>query len=230
MFAGTQHHPAAGAPAHPAGTQPVVPDPQRVPHADRVRERAHRGTGAGPPRAASVARRLCDGRRQRRHLVAAARGGAGRTAPPNPVPTYRMASNGCWRSLSRWPRTRGCCCWTSRWPGLAEADRQVVGKLIRQLAETHAVLLIEHDIDRVLALSDRITVLHQGRADRRRQARRGRRRPRSDHRLSRHRSHRSRRRHRPTPKRTQPPRTSRSCRSSISAPATPAARCWRIST
>ncbi|MBV9861966.1 MAG: ATP-binding cassette domain-containing protein [Alphaproteobacteria bacterium] len=47
--------------------------------------------------------------------------------------------------------------------GLAEADRQVVGRLIRELAETHAVLLIEHDIDRVLALSDRITVLHQGR-------------------------------------------------------------------
>ncbi|HEY8289351.1 MAG TPA: branched-chain amino acid ABC transporter ATP-binding protein/permease [Acetobacteraceae bacterium] len=47
--------------------------------------------------------------------------------------------------------------------GLAEADREVVGTLIRRLAETHAVLLIEHDIDRVLALSDRITVLHQGR-------------------------------------------------------------------
>jgi branched-chain amino acid transport system ATP-binding protein len=47
--------------------------------------------------------------------------------------------------------------------GLAEADRRVVAELIRKLAEHHAVLLIEHDIDRVLALSDRISVLHQGR-------------------------------------------------------------------
>ncbi len=47
--------------------------------------------------------------------------------------------------------------------GLAEQDRKVVGALIRKLALSHAVLLIEHDIDRVLAMSDRITVLHQGR-------------------------------------------------------------------
>ena len=47
--------------------------------------------------------------------------------------------------------------------GLAEADREIVGKLIRRLASSHAVILIEHDIDRVIALSDRITVLHQGR-------------------------------------------------------------------
>ncbi len=46
--------------------------------------------------------------------------------------------------------------------GLAQADRQSVGDLIRRLAESHAVLLIEHDMDRVLALSDRVTVLHQG--------------------------------------------------------------------
>ncbi|MDR3521339.1 MAG: branched-chain amino acid ABC transporter ATP-binding protein/permease [Acidocella sp.] len=46
--------------------------------------------------------------------------------------------------------------------GLAQADRQIVGTLIRRLAQAHAVLLIEHDMDRVLSLSDRITVLHQG--------------------------------------------------------------------
>lgn len=47
--------------------------------------------------------------------------------------------------------------------GLAAADREVVGALIREIGRNHAVLLIEHDVDRVLSLSDRITVLHRGR-------------------------------------------------------------------
>ncbi|AYD03926.1 branched-chain amino acid ABC transporter ATP-binding protein/permease [Neorhizobium sp. NCHU2750] len=46
--------------------------------------------------------------------------------------------------------------------GLAESDRKTVSELIVRLAKSHAVLLIEHDIDRVISLSDRITVLHLG--------------------------------------------------------------------
>ncbi|WP_439410302.1 branched-chain amino acid ABC transporter ATP-binding protein/permease [Bradyrhizobium sp. DASA03030] len=46
--------------------------------------------------------------------------------------------------------------------GLAEHDRQIITDLIVRLSKEHAVFLVEHDIDRVLAISDRITVLHNG--------------------------------------------------------------------
>lgn len=47
--------------------------------------------------------------------------------------------------------------------GLAPAMRDRVADLIKALSASVTVFLIEHDIDRVLALSDRITVLHLGR-------------------------------------------------------------------
>jgi ABC-type branched-subunit amino acid transport system ATPase component/ABC-type branched-subunit amino acid transport system permease subunit len=46
--------------------------------------------------------------------------------------------------------------------GLAEADRASVAAMIRGLAPKHTVVLVEHDIDRVLAISDHVAVLHQG--------------------------------------------------------------------
>jgi ABC-type branched-subunit amino acid transport system ATPase component/ABC-type branched-subunit amino acid transport system permease subunit len=47
--------------------------------------------------------------------------------------------------------------------GLAAHERRRVAELIRELRRALTIVLIEHDIDQVLALSDRITVLHQGR-------------------------------------------------------------------
>ena len=47
--------------------------------------------------------------------------------------------------------------------GLSSRERTRVARLIKQLSGEHTILLIEHDIDRVLTLSDRITVLNQGR-------------------------------------------------------------------
>jgi ABC-type branched-subunit amino acid transport system ATPase component len=47
--------------------------------------------------------------------------------------------------------------------GLSHEDRERISALIQGLAGCHSILLIEHDIDRVLAISNRITILHQGR-------------------------------------------------------------------
>jgi len=47
--------------------------------------------------------------------------------------------------------------------GLAADERVRVADLIRALHRSVTIVLIDHDIDQVLALSDRITVLHQGR-------------------------------------------------------------------
>ena len=47
--------------------------------------------------------------------------------------------------------------------GLPDAERARIAALIQRLAQSYAVLLIEHDIDRVLEISHRLTVLHEGR-------------------------------------------------------------------
>jgi ABC-type branched-subunit amino acid transport system ATPase component len=47
--------------------------------------------------------------------------------------------------------------------GLAAAERERVTGLIRTLTSHMAVLLVEHDIDRVFAIADRITVMNEGR-------------------------------------------------------------------
>ena len=47
--------------------------------------------------------------------------------------------------------------------GLGHEDRERISALIQRLSGRHTILLIEHDIDRVLAISGQITILHQGR-------------------------------------------------------------------
>ena len=46
--------------------------------------------------------------------------------------------------------------------GLAVAERERIGRLIRRLGNHIGVLLVEHDVDRVFELSDRITVMSMG--------------------------------------------------------------------
>jgi ABC-type branched-subunit amino acid transport system ATPase component/ABC-type branched-subunit amino acid transport system permease subunit len=46
--------------------------------------------------------------------------------------------------------------------GLATAERARVGELIKRVSTDIPVLLVEHDIDRVFALADRVTVMNDG--------------------------------------------------------------------
>ena len=46
--------------------------------------------------------------------------------------------------------------------GLAAAERERVSNLVRTVSSNIPVLIVEHDIDRVLALSHRVTVMNQG--------------------------------------------------------------------
>ena len=46
--------------------------------------------------------------------------------------------------------------------GLAAGERERVSRLVRTIASGIPVLIVEHDIDRVLALSQRVTVMNQG--------------------------------------------------------------------
>jgi len=47
--------------------------------------------------------------------------------------------------------------------GLSVAERERVGKLIKEVSTIIPVLLVEHDIDRVFDLADHVTVMHEGR-------------------------------------------------------------------
>ena len=47
--------------------------------------------------------------------------------------------------------------------GLAAAERERVGNLIKRISREIPILLVEHDIDRVFALADRVTVMNEGR-------------------------------------------------------------------
>ncbi len=46
--------------------------------------------------------------------------------------------------------------------GLAAAERDRVGKLIRKLGDRISILLVEHDVDRIFSMADKITVMNQG--------------------------------------------------------------------
>ena len=182
-----RHHASAGASPHPPGPRPVVPDPQRVPQPDDVRECARRGAGAQPAAARAVARRLRDRGHQRAHLVAARRGRAGgsrRRTLRQPV-AWRAAAAGD-RHLAR-HRCEAAAA------GRAAGGAGRGGSRGGRRADPPAGRDPRGAADRARhrPRAGAVRPHHRaapGPADRRRQAGRGREQSRGDHRLSRHRA------------------------------------------
>ncbi len=46
--------------------------------------------------------------------------------------------------------------------GMTDAETEATVTLLRQIAETHSVLVVEHDMDFIRALDTRVTVMHEG--------------------------------------------------------------------
>ena len=84
--------------------------------------------------------------------------------------SWRTASSASSKSRSRWRRGRACCCSTSRWPAWVPRSRSAWSTLIAGAQGSVTILLVEHDMDAVFALADRISVLVNGRVHRDRRA------------------------------------------------------------
>ena len=86
---------------------------------------------------------------------------AGRAGVPRL--TWPTASSDSSRSPWRSPPGPGSSCWTSPSPGWARKSRGRMVALLARLKRRQTLVLIEHDMDAVFALADRITVLVYGR-------------------------------------------------------------------
>ena len=75
----------------------------------------------------------------------------------------RTASGGNSSSPWRWRPSRRFCFSTSRWRAWEPPSPRIIVDLIAKLSATIAVVLIEHDMEAVMALADRISVLVNGR-------------------------------------------------------------------
>ncbi len=155
---------------------------------DRVRGARHRrlaGAGHRPPRhrlRAAGARpvRRHDGRREpgagppgagdrRQHRRGVERGAdlrvfpaPARSAWTSRPTTCRAASSRWWRSRARCRATSSCCCWTSRSRDWRPTVILELFQVFDQLRRHASIVIVEHNLDLVLALADRVFALERG--------------------------------------------------------------------
>ena len=158
------HHRAAGAWPEPDGARRARSRSRRCfrisPRWRTSRWRCRRTPGTrsgsgGPARAESELREPARAALERVGLGHRANTMLGKHEPRR-APAVRARQ---WRS----PRSRACCFSTSRWRVWAPTNPRGWCKTLREFKRELTILLIEHDMEAVFALADRITVLVYGR-------------------------------------------------------------------
>ena len=108
----------------------------------------------------------------RRSTAATAPRGSTRRSTPSTSPTARRTRSAATRtacasgsaSPGRWCASRGCCCSTSRPPGLDPGGMRDMRALVRRLADQGiTVLLSSHLMGEVEELCDRVAIVRTGR-------------------------------------------------------------------
>ena len=128
----------------------------------RARARAS-ASGSRRPRSGPQPRRRMDALDSRR-----ARGARAHAAPAR-CRTARSAGS---RSPSRWRRRPSCSSSTSRWRGPASRRRTRLVATLKGLKRHYTIVLVEHDMQAVFALADRISRAGRGPHHRHRHTRR----------------------------------------------------------
>ncbi len=160
-LAGKAHRRAVAGGDHAGRDRPLVPDHQPLSHAHHRRERAARRAGPRRARLRPVDAGGLAGQGQRRDgggdphhgLAGVERAEAGSLSYGG----QRLLDMSL--ALATKPRV---LLLDEPLAGLAAAERERVGNLIKSISKDMPVLLVEHDIDRVFQIADHVTVMNEG--------------------------------------------------------------------
>ena len=73
-----------------------------------------------------------------------------------------MASSNGWRSPWRWPPSPRLLLLDEPTGGMSPEERRVTGELLQPIKRDCALVIVEHDLDFIKNICDRLTVLDQG--------------------------------------------------------------------
>ena len=74
-----------------------------------------------------------------------------------------MARSGGWRSAWRWRRSPSLLLLDEPLAGMSPRERVEMVKLLKSISQGRTMIIIDHDMDALFELAERITVLQEGR-------------------------------------------------------------------